>query len=153
MKVSIIIKEINPEFSQEIADRENDGHETEDNYRYSWEDELEVSEDVTDFRILNNTSYQLEGMNGNVKFSYEIPSMLLVNCKTTNGISVFGASRSLIRDTNKNQNKNGDVTFYIILKGGKKMVNPIEGIYIAKQDFPMELPVPEEKEITGDEEE
>ena len=152
MKVSIIVKELNPDFSQEHADQHNNGQESDDNYKYSWEDEFEVSEDVTDFKILNNTSYQLEGRDGDRKFSYEIQSMTLIECKTVNGISLFGASRSIIKDTKKNLLKNGDIQFYLLLKGGKKIANPLDGIYIADHDFPLELPRPE-FEVSGDEEE
>ncbi|HTL83267.1 MAG TPA: hypothetical protein VL651_16245 [Bacteroidia bacterium] len=152
MKVSIIVKEINPSYSQELADKHHNGEETEDNYKYNWEDEFEIAEEVSDFRILNNTVYKLEGMKDGEKFSYDIASMTVIECETKSGVSRFAASRSLIKDTKKNIAKDGDVTFYLILKGGKKVVNPMDGIYIAEHDFPIELPA-EEIEISGDEEE
>ncbi|MBI3509976.1 MAG: hypothetical protein HY064_04890 [Bacteroidetes bacterium] len=154
MKVTVTIKALNPDFKQEIADTHHDGKESEDNFKYSWEDEFEVNGEVNEFLIRNNDSYFLEGMNGNEKFSYEIPSMTIVECLGEDGsITRFAASRKLIKDTKKNIDKNENVHFYLFLKGGQRIANPLQGIYISMKDFPSELPLPEEEEITGDEEE
>lgn len=154
MKVTITVKEVNPDFDQELADKENEGRESEHNIRYNWEDEFEVKDDVKDFGIRNNEIYTLEGMKGDEPFSYEIPSMTIIECVGTNGtITRFAASRKLIRDTKKNVDKKGDIHFFIFLKGGHAHVNPVTGVYISEKDFPKELPVPEEDEITSDEEE
>ncbi len=154
MKVTITVKEVNPDFDQELADKENDGHESEFNIRYNWEDEFEVKDDVKDFGIRNNEIYTLEGMKGEEPFSFEIPSMTIIECVGTNGvITKFAASRKLIKDTKKNTDKNGDVHFFMFIKGGHKHINPIPGVYISDKDFPKELPVPEEEDITSDEEE
>ena len=154
MKISITIKEVNPDFDQALADRENEGHETENNIRYNWEDEFEVKDEVKDFGIRNNEIYLLQGMKGNKEFSYEIPSMTIVECVGENGVvTQFAASRKLIKETKKNIDKKGNIHFYIFLKGGHEHVNPIPGIYISKKDFPKELPIPEEEDITSDEEE
>jgi hypothetical protein len=154
MKVTITVKEVNPDFDQEFADRENDGHESEDNIRYNWEDEFDVKDEVKDFGIRNNEIYTLQGFNGEEKFSYEIPSMTIVECVGENGtVTQFAASRKLIKDTKKNIDKKGNIHFFIFLKGKHDHVNPIPGIYISKKDFPKDLPLPEEEDITSDEEE
>lgn len=93
-------------------------------------------------------------MKGEIKFSHNIPSMTIIECIEENGnITQFAASRKLIKDTKKNVDKNGAIRFYIFLKGGHEQINPIPGIYISKKDFPNELPLPEEDDITSDEEE
>jgi hypothetical protein len=153
MKVTITVKEVNPDFDQELADKINDGHESEDNIRYNWEDEFEVKHDVKDFSIRNNEIYTLEGMEDGEPFSYEIPSMTIIECAGPNGeISRFAASRKLIKDSKKNVDKKGNIHFFLFLKGGHKHVNPMPGIYISLKDFPQELPLPEEEEITDEEE-
>ncbi|HEU4717232.1 MAG TPA: hypothetical protein VFU15_05345, partial [Bacteroidia bacterium] len=102
----------------------------------------------------NNTVYVLEGMKGDEKFAYEIPSMLVVECESEGQpVTRFAASRRLVGDTKKSVDKKGNIHFFIFLKGKNKMVNPVNGVYISAQDFPFDLPVPEEEEITGDEEE
>lgn len=154
MKVTITVKEVNPDFEQAYADQHHDGKESEDNIRYNWEDEFEISEDVTNFSIRNNAVYQLEGERGNEPFSYEIPSMTIVECKLASGTTArFAASRKLIKDTKKVLDKNGNIHFFLFLKGNHEMLNPLTGVYISKPDFPFDLPEPEEEEISGDEEE
>ncbi|GAB4147524.1 MAG: hypothetical protein Fur0041_21510 [Bacteroidia bacterium] len=154
MKVSVTIKEINPGFDQEYANQHHDGEESEDNIKYNWEDELEVTSDVIEFKVLNNTTYTLQGFSNDEPFRYDIPSMTVLECSHADGSkTLFAASRKLISDTKKSVRKNGDIKFFLFLKGGKKHVNPIPGIYILKNDFPETLPEPEEDEITGDEEE
>ena len=154
MKVTVTVKEVNPRFDQAYADKEYDGKESEDNIRYTWEDEFEVKGEVKNFRILNNSPYRLEGFRGEEKFSYEIPSMTIVECESEDGtVTRFAASRKLIKDTKKVLDKNENVHFFIFLKGGHKIVNPANGVYISEKDFPFELPVPKPEEITGDEEE
>jgi hypothetical protein len=154
MKVTVTVKEMNPEFDQGIADNFHDGKESADNLRYNWEDEFEVKGDITDFKVRNNATYILEGFRGEEKFSYEIPSMSIIECTDADGVvTQFAASRKLIKDTQKTPDKKGDIHFFMFLKGGQKMVSPIPGIYISKPDFPFDLPEPEEEEITtGDEE-
>jgi hypothetical protein len=154
MKVLITVKEVNPKFDQAYADKNYDGKESDDNFRYNWEDEFEVAEEVSEFLVRNNTVYALEGMRGEERFSFEIPSMTIIECKLANGTStLFAASRKLIKDTKKVVDKKGNIHFFLFLKGGHPLVNPINGIYISKADFPVDLPLPEEEEITGDEEE
>jgi hypothetical protein len=154
MKVTVTVKEVNPDFDQALADKENDGHESEDNIRYNWEDEFEVKDEVKDFGIKNNEVYKLEGMIGDKKFAHEIPSMTIVECVGENGVvTQFAASRKLIKETKKVVDKKGDIRFFIFLKGKHAHVNPVVGVYISEKDFPQELPVPEQEEISGDEEE
>lgn len=154
MKMTLIVKEVNPTFDQDLADKENDGQESEYNIRYNWEDEFELKNDIKEFKIRNNEIYILEGMKGEIKFSHNIPSMTIIECIEENGnMTQFAASRKLIKDTKKNVDKNGAIRFYIFLKGGHEQINPIPGIYISKKDFPNELPLPEADDITSDEEE
>ncbi|CAN5401115.1 hypothetical protein BH09BAC5_BH09BAC5_04850 [soil metagenome] len=154
MKVTITVKEVNPDFDQEFADRENDGHESEENIRYNWEDEFEVKDDIKDFGIRNNENYLLEGIKEEKPFAFEIPAMTIIECVGENGVvTKFAASRKLIKDTKKNIEKNGDIHFFLFLKGNHGHVTPIPGIYVSAKDFPKELPVPDEEDITTDEEE
>ena len=154
MKVTITVKEVNPDFDQVLADKENDGHESEDNIRCNWEDEFEVKDEIKDFGIKNNETFILEGIKNGEKFEIEIPSMTIVECMGENGsVTQFAASRKLIKDTKKVIDKKGDIHFFIFIKGNHSHVNPRVGVYISEKDFPKSLPVPEEDEITSDEEE
>ena len=154
MKVTITVKEVNPDFDRELADREHDGKESEDNILYSWEDEFDIQGDVKDLKIRNNVPFDLETMEGDEEATYTIESMMVLDAILVNGATTSCAfSRSLVKDTKKVASKKGDVHFYVFLKGGKQIVTPVTGIYIAQKDFPKELPMPEEDEISSDEEE
>ncbi|MFM2019122.1 MAG: hypothetical protein RL007_2778, partial [Bacteroidota bacterium] len=59
MKVTITVKEVNPDFDHELAEREHEGKESEDNILYTWEDEFVINGDITDFKIRNNAEYSL----------------------------------------------------------------------------------------------
>lgn len=147
MKVTITVKEVNPEFDHELAEREHEGKESEDNILYNWEDEFEISGEVKDLKIRNNVSYDLQVAHDEDVQTYSIPSMMIVDSHLDDGkITSCAFSRSLVKDTKKVISKKGDVHFYVFLKGGKSIVTPVTGIYIAGKDFPEELPVPDEEE-------
>lgn len=140
MKVTINVKLINSKFDQAYADKENEGVETEDNYRILWEDEFEVKGDVTDLKIKNNASYTLAGYHDNdEEFSYEIPDMTLVECHMADGtVNTFAFSKKLIGSTNRIQ-KGNNLVFEVNLKSIKALVNPMDGVYILTTDYPTPL--------------
>ena len=148
MKVTITVKEVNPDFDHDLADRKHGGDETADNILYNWEDEFVISGDVTDFKVRNNMAYELkvQGEEGE-SVTYEIPSMMLVDCHLSNGeMTTCAFSRSLVKDSKKVVSGKGDIHFYVFLKGKRTCVNPVPGIYIDGRDFPEQLPLPDEEE-------
>lgn len=154
MKVTITVKEINPDFDRELADKEFDGKESEENILYTWEDEFDIHGDVKDLKIKNNVPYDLQTADGEDVSTYTIEGMTVVEAHLSNGAFTSCAfSRSIVKDTQKVVHKNGNVHFFVFLKGGKEIVSPVTGIYINKKDWPEELPLPPEEEITSDEEE
>jgi hypothetical protein len=141
MKVTINVKLLNADFIQSIADEFYEGKESEENVKYIWEDEFIVEGDVATFKIVNNTEYTLAGYLANDEaFSYTIPSMMLVECIDNSGkMSRFAFSKKLIKSTDKVINKDGDITFSVILKDEIDYKNPMDGVYIITKDFPKEL--------------
>lgn len=152
MKVILRIKCVNPHFSQDFADKHYKGKESEDNIHYLWEDELELKENITGIKVRNNVPYLLEGMQGNKKFSHEIPGCTLIDCTHEDGtVSQFPITKRLIRDTEKKQSKDDKhLWFTLYLKGKFKIVNPFDGAYFAKEDFPFDME--EAKADEGDDE-
>lgn len=140
MKVIINVKLINSKFNQAYADKENEGVETEDNFRVLWEDEFEVKGDVADLKVKNNTTYTLAGYHDDdEEFSYVVPDMTLVECHMNDGsINTFAFSKKLIGSTNKTQ-KGNNVLFEVNLKSVKPLVNPMDGVYILTTDYPTQL--------------
>ena len=149
MIVTINVKLVNSKFDQAYADRDNEGEETEDNIRYLWEDEFEVKGNVTNFKVINNTTYLLKGLYPNDdEFSFEIPDMTVLECTLDNGsITLLPFSKKAISKTEKVETKKG-LTFNVFLKSTKEVINPMTGVYILKDDYPKEL-----LELYNDEEE
>lgn len=149
MIVTINVKLVNSDFNQAYADKENEGDETEDNIKYLWEDEFEVKGNVSGFKVINNTSYLLNGLYPNDnEFSFEIPNMTVLECTLDNGsVTLLPFSKKAISKTEKKETKKG-ITFYVYLKSARDIINPMTGVYITKDDYPIEL-----LELYNDEEE
>lgn len=140
MKVTINVKLVNSKFNQAYADKENEGDETEDNIKYLWEDEFEVQGNVSNFKVINNTTYMLNGLYPNDdEFSFEIPDMTVLECTLDNGsVTLMPFSKKAISKTEKTDTKEG-MTFFVQLKSIREVVNPMTGVYILKEDYPEEL--------------
>ena len=137
---------VNSEFNQGIANDLYDGEESEDNIKHLWEDELKVSEKVKEFKIKNNVSYVLAGYFPDEKpFSFEIPEMTICDCVTDNGQQMqFAVSKKILKKTEKIVDQaNEETHLYFYLKDTLPMENPMDGVYILKQDFPKELKKPQ----------
>ncbi|MDO9184698.1 MAG: hypothetical protein V4547_05795 [Bacteroidota bacterium] len=133
---------VNSEFNQGIADDLNEGQESEDNIKYLWEDELKVSEPITEFKIKNNAIYTLAGYFPDDKeFSFEIWDMTIVDCITESGKNMqFAVSKKLLKKTEKVvDEKNDETHLYFYLRDALPMETPMDGVYIIKEDFPKEL--------------
>lgn len=140
MKVTINVKLVNSKFNQAYADNENEGLETEDNIKYLWEDEFNIPGNITNFKVINNTTYLLNGLYpNNDEFSFEIPDMTVVECTMDNGSkTLIPFSKKAINKTDKLESKTG-IKFSVQLKSKFEIINPMEGVYIIKEDYPEEL--------------
>jgi hypothetical protein len=140
MIVTINVKLVNSQFNQAYADKDNEGEETEDNIKYLWEDEFEVQGNVANFKVINNTTYLLNGLYPNDdEFSFEIPDMTVLECTLDNGsVTLIPFSKKAVSKTEKVETKKG-MTFYVHLKSIREVVNPMTGVYILKDDYPKEL--------------
>lgn len=153
MKLILRVKCVNADFDQSYADQHYGGKESEDNIHYLWEDELELKEPISSFKIRNNVSYVLQGTQGKKKFSHEIPACTILDCIHEDGsVTQFPITKRLIRDTEKKQSKdNKHLWFTVFLKGKFKIVNPFDGAYFAKEDFPFDIEEAEAAENEEDE--
>ena len=149
MKVTLNIKLVNSKFNQAYADKDNEGEETEDNIKYLWEDEFDIKGNVTNFKVVNNTTYLLKGLYPNDdEFCFQIPNMTVLECTMDDGsVTLLPFSKKAISKTDKVDSKDG-LYFNINLKSTYEIINPMLGVYIIKEDYPKEL-----LEHTSDEEE
>lgn len=142
MKVTVNVRLVNSEFDHDIAIALYEGDESEENIKYLWEDEFEVLGDIESFKVKNNAIYTLEGMKADdIKFSFEIWDMTIVECIDKEGkINQFSFSKKLVKSTEKLQDeKTKDIIFNVLLTDKLEHVNPMDGLYILKSNFPKEL--------------
>lgn len=142
MNVTIIFKQLNPDWDAELAEKHFNGEETEDNFQFLWEDEIAVSEPVNELKVRNNEPLPLQGEYPNGEaFRFDIPAMTILDLTTASGEKILmGASRRLLKRTDKVvDHASGDTTFTFFLKGTKGYENPIPGVFIIPDDFPQEL--------------
>ena len=141
MKLILRVKCVNPDFDQDYADKNYEGKESEDNIHYLWEDELEVKQKLVSLKVKNNVSYNLAGTQGGKKFSFDIPACTVIECSHEDGsVTLLPFTKRLIKETEKKESKDKlHVWFTVYLKGKFKIVNPFDGGYFAKEDFPFEV--------------
>ncbi len=132
---------LNNEFySQDLADKQHEGLESQDNIKYHWEDEIQITTTVE--RILQHpaSQYTLEGFDQeNNPFAYQIDDMYLFEIISPNNPTIYvGASNSILDDCQYIAASNNH-TITIFLKDFEPMSNPVPGIFIASKSFPKEL--------------
>ncbi len=145
MQLHLHFIQVNSEFDQKLADDLFAGEETEDNIKHLWEDDLTVSEPVKEFKILNNTTYTLAGYFPDEKpFNFEVQDMTICNVTAESGNKMqFAISKKLLKKTDKIVDDQKEEThLYFYLSDAQPMINPMNGVYILKQDFPQELKKP-----------
>jgi hypothetical protein len=132
---------VNSEFNQGLADDLYEGQESEDNIKHLWEDELKVSEPVKEFKIKNNAIYTLAGYYPDDKpFSFEVWDMTIVDCTTEkDGKMQFAVSKKLLKKTDKVVDEAANETHLYFYLRDTSALNPMDGVYILKTDFPKEL--------------
>jgi hypothetical protein len=142
MKLNLHFILVNSEFNKGLADDLYGGEETEDNIKYLWEDEFQVSEEVKEFKIKNNAIYTLAGFfSDNQSFKFDIWDMTVVECHTMSKKTMqFAVSKKLLKKTEKIMDeKNNETHLYFYLRDSIPMENPMNGVYIVKSEFPKEL--------------
>ncbi len=131
---------LNEHFSTEYADAQHNGHESENNLKYEWEDEFAITSDVLDVIVFEDASFPLQGeLPNGQEFKYEVKKMLLLEITSKDAPNTYvGASASIV--DSYTIDKTGEVIILkIFLKDYEPMSNPIPGIYIASKEFPKEL--------------
>lgn len=130
---------MNEHFSIEHAEAHHNGEESEMNPKFEWEDELSITNDISDIIIHENTIYPLQGeMPNGDSFRFEVPKMRLFELKSDIGSTYIGCSESIL-DSFELEEVNDTYILKVIIKELEPMSNPTPGIYIAAQEFPKEL--------------
>lgn len=131
---------LNDHFSIEYANEHNNGAASELNRMYLWEDEFAISTKVTAIDEVENTSYHLQGTQGDDQpFSEEITSMRMFYLRDEETVVAAVGCSELLLSHCAIEEKEGDFILSVFLKGEEPLANPVTGIYIASKDFPKSL--------------
>ena len=139
MHCKIHIYLLNEHFSPEHAEAHHDGAESENNQKYEWEDELDVT-DLKSYKILRNSSIPLEGkLPTDEHFSVEFSDMFTLELTTnTNQKARLGVSESIFESYEVIEIQDG-FSVNVFIKDYEPHGNPVPGIYVASKEFPQEL--------------
>lgn len=128
---------LNDDFSIEHAEANHDGKESENNRLHEWEDELEITTEVTGMEMHEGVSFPLQGQFPDGKdFNFDITKMRLFELSGEQR-TIVGCSETLFDSYEWKEEEN--FTLKVYLKDYEPLTNPIPGIYIAAQEFPKEL--------------
>lgn len=140
MRLNVHFYMLNEHFSQEHADAQHNGEESEHNLRYEWEDELSLTTEVKEVITHRKAVYTIAGqLATGENFGYEIPGMLLFDIVAEDGtITQMACSESIV-DSFELIEENDYLRLNVCLIETEPHTNPIPGIYVALQEFPKEL--------------
>lgn len=140
MKCNVHIYLLNEHFSQEHADAQHGGEESENNQRYEWEDELTITSDVSEIKELRKATFPLQGELANGEpFLFEVENMFLVEILSTGYPSIYMGCSESILDHHTIEKLGDETQVNIYIKDYEPMANPVPGIFIASKEFPKEL--------------
>jgi hypothetical protein len=130
---------LNEDFSQEHADANHNGQESENNLKYEWEDEIEVKE-IDSFEILRKHTFPINAvLPDDTQITCDLSNMFCIKLITkTNEIAYLGVSESILADFEE-LTINAQKTFKIYLKDMEPHGELMPGVYLASKEFPKEL--------------
>lgn len=139
MKCTARFYKLNYDFSPEFAEAHHEGKESENNRFYDWQDELVVTTEVVDIKVLENSTYTIQGERKGEEFSEEISNVMLFQLIGEDGsITPMACSQVLVNKYDIEREENA-INLNVYLEEMEPLTNPIPGIYIAIQDFPKSL--------------
>lgn len=140
MKCKIKVFLMNEHFSQEHADANFGGQASENNRKYDWEDEMNITTDVASVVEHRKASFPLAGVLPNGEsFSHEVKEMMLFEILSEGVPSAFiGCSESILEEFSSEKTEDA-IILTLCIRDFEPHANPIPGIYIASKEFPKEL--------------
>lgn len=139
MKYTAHFYQLNYNFSPEYAAANHGGKASENNPKFNWEDELEITANIENLEVIENGTYSIQGEKDGTPFSIDIPNMLCFHFIDAEGeITKMACSHSLIGDYSIEEGAKHSV-LSVYMDEQEPLTNPIAGIYIALQEFPKEL--------------
>ncbi len=149
MKIKVRFKLRNLEFSQDYANFHNDGKESLDNSKYSWEYGYAVDE-VDEFSESENEIIELEAKdkNGQVhRITFD--NMVLLNFKLNNGNKGrFGVSKILLSKRNLSKMEKYDLLrAYYYFKQETPFIELVSGVFVTEKELKEKVGLIQKQEI------
>lgn len=139
MQVEVHFYLLNYDFSQEYADANHGGKESENNRKMDWEDELLIRDLQNGYDVIEDAVYSLKGDKNGQSFSEKIENMFLISFKTASGdLLEIGCSNEILQ-LHEIEGIGEGIIIKIFLKSDEPLSNPVPGIYIAAKRFPDSL--------------
>lgn len=140
MKCKINVYCLNEHFSQEHADAHFNGQPSENNRKYDWEDEMNITSAVTEVKEHRKATFPLVGeMPNGESFSHEVKEMMLFEIVSEGYPSTYiGCSESILEECSQEKIED-TIHLKLCIKDLEPHANPIPGIYIASHEFPKAL--------------
>lgn len=140
MRLKIHFFLLNENFSPEYAEANFGGEDSENNLRYEWEDELEVSENLESITILENGVLPMQGyLPDETFFDEKVTGMRLIELKlNAEQIAYMGVSESIL-DSIESEINDDVQTIKMYIKDYEPLSNPMPGVFVASKEFPKAL--------------
>lgn len=141
MKLHLTFKQSNTEFNKEYADEYHFGKESENNQKENWVKSYKISDNVTEFQVIEKGEYEFRGEFEGKSFNYIIPDMKILKCLIDNELHVVSAvSNKLLKLTKTYQDiKHNTSRIYYYFDQADQYIYPSDLVCIANEDFPEEL--------------
>lgn len=139
MKLNAHFFLLNIDFSQEHADANHNGEESENNLRYEWEDHLSLSNTISKVNTIEG-AFPLQGeLPDGTPFKEEVDKMLLFECEGEDASKTYFACSKQLIESYAIEEVEDVITLKVFFKDYEPLSNPVPGVYIAAQDFPKKL--------------
>ena len=127
---------LNEHFSQEHADANHEGKESENNKLLDWEDEMVLRGDVEFLEEETKGVYTIKGYKNDNLFEIPLSNMRIFKFKNAENVETQIACSESIYNNHSLDKVEQKIELTL---NGEPYANPIPGIYIATQEFPKEL--------------
>ena len=141
MRFEVCFRVVNPEYNRDYAVEYHFGEDTPDNSKYVYQDKYRINGDVTEWKIIRSTVFNLEMIHSvdKTKANFEIEKMFVLELTTIDKLIKLGVSESLlIRTYEPNDIKHDICRFYFNIKDGIPF-EKFGGVYIDHNYLPNEL--------------
>lgn len=130
---------LNEDFSQEHADANFGGQESENNQKFEWEDEFEVK-DLKNIELSRKATFNIQGyLPTDELFDVPLTNMFAVKLTTQNNeMAYMGVSESIL-DSFEEQKEGPTTTLHVYIKDYEPHGELMPGVYVASKEFPKEL--------------